>query len=483
MTVLTSRLRALGLALGLAASAPCAAMSDERVFAFAEAVYPSLFAGAPVVGVFEPYRFRYYPSSGHYLAVDRDGVIALLGPVTGGAVSTVGPKLAFESAILDWERSAAPQGVCSVDAVSAFGASSTPYRLCYRRLPAGMVCSSTGIERPVADYLSLGSGYTHRITRAETAADCPAGATAIDLGGHFSGSASKVRPTLLGSGNDITDVAWDGSRFLATTSRYVVHSTDGTQWTQAGTPASGVGELMSMAVGAQGERVAVGRASANVSTLLYSGNGLTWERIIPPAGSTGSLLRVIRAADRFVAVGAAQTLLSSADGRNWTRHAAPAGSDGTGQIVDVAWNGREFLAVGSDRAGFVHRSTDGATWTTERLPAGALPTAVLWDGSRFQMAQTVGASHQLLRSTDGRAWSSPQTLATLFPIARLLAVGPRLLAVGGGGVFTSDDNGATWREIRHGALQGLSMTNGRGTACSDSRCLVMGSFGTVFSSY
>jgi len=456
------------------------ALSNERVFAFAEANYPALFAGAPQEGWYGAYHYRYYPQTGNYLGIDTSGLIALLGPATNDEISNVGPKLSFEPSITAWEASKVAAGVCSVAAESQFGVLRTAYSLCYRRLPAGTGCDADGVGRPVADYLAFGPGYTHTASYSSDAA-CQGNSTVIDLGGDLAGAWRRVRPTLITSGNQLSDVIWDGSRYLVTTSNAIAYSSNGINWTQASAPITGIGELLGLAQGA-GVRVAVGRGSAGVSALMVSDNGTSWTRIIPPAGTSGSLLRVIWARDRFVAVGGSQTILSSPDGRNWTRHAAPTGSVLQGNIVDVAWNGREFLAVGSDTLGFEHRSSDGVNWTTSRTGAGVLPTAIAWDGARWLRAHTAGATRVISTSTDGSTWT-PRNLVTIYDINRLAVVGPRLLAIGGGGIFISEDKGGSWTEIRHGALRSLSATDGRGIACTGTQCLIVGNSGMIYSTY
>jgi len=52
-----------------------APISNDRVFAFAEGSYPSLFPGTAVAQQFQQYNYRYYPVSGNYLAVDTSGMI------------------------------------------------------------------------------------------------------------------------------------------------------------------------------------------------------------------------------------------------------------------------------------------------------------------------------------------------------------------------------------------------------------------------
>ena len=100
------------------------AISGDRVFSFAEAKFPSIFTGLPTSGQFQQYNYRYYPASGNYLAVDTLGTVFILGPYTGGVLSTVGPAASFETAILEWEKVVKPI-IPSMNSVSVISASVT----------------------------------------------------------------------------------------------------------------------------------------------------------------------------------------------------------------------------------------------------------------------------------------------------------------------------------------------------------------------
>jgi hypothetical protein len=55
---------------GIFVYSPDSGLSDaERVFNWAEAVYPQFFPGPGVAGFYEPYTYRYYAATGNYVAV------------------------------------------------------------------------------------------------------------------------------------------------------------------------------------------------------------------------------------------------------------------------------------------------------------------------------------------------------------------------------------------------------------------------------
>lgn len=92
------------------------AVTDNEVFAYAEANYSSLFSGTPAAGQTtyqgNSYDYRYYPGSQNYLAVDTSGVIWMLGAYTNNVVTSVGPVTAFAGFITAWEATqTVPSGI------------------------------------------------------------------------------------------------------------------------------------------------------------------------------------------------------------------------------------------------------------------------------------------------------------------------------------------------------------------------------------
>ena len=86
----------------------CLLISDARVFAYAEANFSSIFAGAPTSGQYEQYDYRYYPDSQNFLGIDTSGVVNLFGPFTADALTPVGQVESFRSYITDWEATMVP---------------------------------------------------------------------------------------------------------------------------------------------------------------------------------------------------------------------------------------------------------------------------------------------------------------------------------------------------------------------------------------
>ncbi len=100
-----------------------AAVTDNQVFAYAEANYATLFSGASQSGQFQQYNYRYYPATKNYLAVDSAKVIYILGPASNGNIQPVGPVSAFEGLITAWE---AKQPAASGTTGGTTGSTTTP---------------------------------------------------------------------------------------------------------------------------------------------------------------------------------------------------------------------------------------------------------------------------------------------------------------------------------------------------------------------
>jgi hypothetical protein len=83
-------------------------ISDDQVFSYAEANYPSFFPLASMPGQLPPYNYRYYPATGNYLAVDDANVIYIYGLVSSYTISPVGSVESFRSTITNWEATLPP---------------------------------------------------------------------------------------------------------------------------------------------------------------------------------------------------------------------------------------------------------------------------------------------------------------------------------------------------------------------------------------
>ena len=137
-------------------------ISDARVFAFAEANYPGLFArGAVTLGQYQQFNFRYYPDSQNYLGVDTSGTVSIMGPITGGTITSMGKVASFSHAIAAWEISADTQAPTRPTGLTASAVNSSQINLTW-------IASTDNV------------GVTqYKVNRIQNYYNCPPGAPCI----------------------------------------------------------------------------------------------------------------------------------------------------------------------------------------------------------------------------------------------------------------------------------------------------------------
>ena len=138
------------LSIAMSSTTAFAAVTNNQVFTFAVANYPSLFSGTPTGGPItlqgKQYDYRYYPTSKNYLAVSN-GEVFLMGPATGGAISDIGPVATFDSSITSWQAKQ-PASMCSAaNAPAGFNYSQTGNTITLTTTgcitpPTGSMCNS-----------------------------------------------------------------------------------------------------------------------------------------------------------------------------------------------------------------------------------------------------------------------------------------------------------------------------------------------------
>lgn len=79
-----------------------AIVTNDQVFAYVAANYPTLFTGTPTSGTYSGYDYKYYPVTGNYIGINNGGVY-LLGPVTGGSIKLYATVSDLTPAISQWE--------------------------------------------------------------------------------------------------------------------------------------------------------------------------------------------------------------------------------------------------------------------------------------------------------------------------------------------------------------------------------------------
>ena len=173
--------------------------------------------------------------------------------------------------------------------------------------------------------------------------------------------------------------------------------------------------------------------------------GVTWKGI--DSGTSAHLIEVAWNGTRFVAVGIDGTILHSRDGTAWTDS-----SISRGWLRGVASSSTRFVAVGGRRSeesrsaygtiGTILHSRDGITWTEVRPHLDVTEWGgVAWNGERFV---AVGTDGWTAHSRDGIAWTAADSGTSRYLIG-VTWTGVQFVAVENGGlsVLHSPD-GITW---------------------------------------
>lgn len=303
------------------------------------------------------------------------------------------------------------------------------------------------------------------------------------------------------SGVQLFDVAWTGTRFVATGSALdgkgvFVDSTDGVTWhrQKGGDPYGGPRALAAGPAGV----VAVGWIDDISQASWSSVDGLTWA-VHPdafPMPSVGTdaiqVTDVVARGDGWLAVGRRDPACNidcmedpskayawtSSDGSHWTRVADQAAFKGGG--MDAVAGGEDgFVAVGvASSHAAIWTSPDGLAWSRvpdatmfhgPKLPGGSLPVHASGVAVRDSVAVVVGGvwgqDSNGLRfwwSPEGRTWSKGAVKnAEEGQMSGVTATPGGFLAVGGsigclGGIWSSAD-GRAWRcEASNKNFQGFS---------------------------
>lgn len=179
----------------------------------------------------------------------------------------------------------------------------------------------------------------------------------------------------------LSDVAWNGTRFVAVGGWRILTSPNGTE--ENGTILASPKALSGVTWGG-GRFVAVG----DNGTILTSPEGIIWT--ITVSGTSTAHLRGVAWGDgRFVAVGSTGTIVTSTDGTTWR----DVGSDTFEHLSGVAWGAGRFIAVTPNW--YLVHSTDGVTWTAATHVTWRYLSAVAWGNGRFV---AVGPEGRILTS-------------------------------------------------------------------------------------
>lgn len=141
------------IALLLALAPPVAmAVTDEQLFAWAEAAYPEVFSGDMTTGHHQQFHYRLYAGTGNAMGVDTAGTAYVLGPVTGNVLTSFGPKAGYAGTVAAWEAGfpapGNPAGQCGVPAEARAEDVSRPTSVIGNGTPAS--CTGEAVVDAVA---------------------------------------------------------------------------------------------------------------------------------------------------------------------------------------------------------------------------------------------------------------------------------------------------------------------------------------------
>ena len=170
--------------------------------------------------------------------------------------------------------------------------------------------------------------------------------------------------------------------------------------------------------------------------------GVTWRGI--DSGTSAHLIEVAWNGTRYVAVGIDGTILHSRDGVAWADSGAS-----RGWLRGVASGSTRFVAVGarwsedaSSTIGTIRHSRDGITWTEVRPHLGVAQwSGVAWSGTRFV---AVGHGRFTAHSRDGITWTFLDS-GTSLDLIGVAWSGAQFVAVANGGTSAlHSSDGVTW---------------------------------------
>jgi hypothetical protein len=240
------------------------------------------------------------------------------------------------------------------------------------------------------------------------------------------------------------EVIWTGSQFIAVgAGGSIAHSPDGVTWTRVTDSAFGTNAIYSIAWNGS-----IFVAGGSAGKMARSTDGETWTAVTDSAFGNNYIFGIAWDGAKFVAVGSGGRMASSPDGVTWTQ--VNSSSFSTTQIQDIIWNGSTFVAFGSNK---IARSPDGAAWTqvpNANKPA-ELATAftlldIAWNGAQFVI---VGYQGKMFRSVDeGATWTAISS--GIFGNGQIYGItwnGSIFLAVGRYGRMAASPDGVTWTAV------------------------------------
>ncbi len=256
--------------------------------------------------------------------------------------------------------------------------------------------------------------------------------------------------------NYLYDVIFAGGKFVGVgINQTILHSPDGMIWTRATFPS---GNSLT-GIAHDGSRYVVcGYRFSNLTEkglAAYSDDGVEWTTVNLPTG-LAQFWAIAHGAGRFVAVGDTGTLYTSPNGADWT--ATTSGVRETLRGVSFA----DGLFVITGDSGRLLTSTDGLTWTNRSL----VTTASFYGPARHNGVWYARSGTTSYSSPDGVTWSrAVSSNAANLGTYKTRSVGGLLMVGLTGGSIDFGESPQAWAKVQLDATSGAvfrSMAEGNG---------------------
>jgi hypothetical protein len=260
-------------------------------------------------------------------------------------------------------------------------------------------------------------------------------------------------------------------------------------WTSHIVSPNSLESLTCLASSADGSTLVVGSGSADNSggslgqILISTNSGLSWQTT---SAASNWWTAVACSADgaKIVAVnlGTNNPIYTSSDsGNTWIPQSSPItyGAYGAASSAD----GTKLVVFGTYGTGPIHTgiflsSDSGVTWTLAGVSAGNPNlgwNAVASSADGTHLAATSGgtglANYIYVSSDSGNTWTPANVFSEGWSAIASSADGSKIVAVGNGGIYTSDDYGATW-QVQPGPSRSLTLWSAVASSADGNRLLI-----------
>lgn len=269
----------------------------------------------------------------------------------------------------------------------------------------------------------------------------------------------------------LSDMVWDGNKYIAVGNGIIVVSTDGLSWKIVEDKKS----YDFRKIHFNGKQYLLINWLDDETSILTSLDGVKWDNkgiklkglirnifwdgekyiIIGPKGIETSKNGIDWKAvnyeanlesgtwntqNCYIAVG--NSILISQNGSQWSKLSWKPRED----LNDIIWNGKEFLAVG--REGYIITSKDGKHWSEQNPGTNKYLENVIWDGKKYIV---IGWEGTILTSINGRVWQKinldiPHDLLDITWNGTWYVIVGGTINAGDGVILTSRD-GVNWDAI------------------------------------